>query len=234
MKGAPKMNGISRADFTARRQTEAFFEDCPDKRAGSFKRDSGESSTLKTSIGDMDTYTPSGNYGNLKSKAAGTKKERSEADMKILKSAARLSNRTVSEFQEMVREFFAAQAGSKTSGGAVSPDIDLTEYGVPKAAADEIERLSAKYGYSVGSSGVGENDFWGVEATAKRIFDFAVSLSGGDAETMAMLQDTVHEAFKGCEKLFEGSLPDISYQTLDRIDEFFGEYAEQSVSDTDA
>ncbi len=96
---------------------------------------------------------------------------------------------------------------------------------MPREAVDELRRLDAQYGSAEATGAVGEDDFWGVEATAQRIFDFAVALSGGDVEKMETLKEVVQKAFEKCEKLCGKTLPDISYRTCDRVDALFDAYA---------
>ncbi|HWQ51424.1 MAG TPA: hypothetical protein VN369_06425 [Terriglobales bacterium] len=157
-------------------------------------------------------------------------KERTGSDLKILHAAIEQSQITVSRFKEMVASLLYQQAEYRAGKTISLTDLDLTAIGVPKAAADELVRLSGKYGNVEAAGAVGQDDYFGVDATAKRIFDFAVSLSGGDPETMEMLKGVVQKAFKECEKLFGGTLPDISYQTLDRVNSLFCDFEKQSQS----
>lgn len=152
------------------------------------------------------------------------KKVRSESDARILNDAFEQLRQTESAFKQMLVGMLKNQANYHNGDPIYLNDLDLTKVGVPQAAADEIQRLSAKYGNVEATDAVGENDFWGVNQTAQRIFDFAVSLSGGDKDKLEMLKNSVMKGFKEAENLFGGSLPDISYQTLDKINELFDNY----------
>jgi hypothetical protein len=68
---------------------------------------------------------------------------------------------------------------------------------------------------------VAEDGFWGVEATSKRILDFAKAISGGDPSKIDMLEDAFKEAYKEAEEAFGGELPEISQQTYDKVLEGF-------------
>ncbi len=71
-----------------------------------------------------------------------------------------------------------------------------------------------------------ENDpEWGVEATAKRLLDFAKTISGGDVSKADMLMDAVEKGFKAAEKVL-GGLPSISQKTLEKVREGFKEWKE--------
>lgn len=219
------MNGITRSDFNPYRQSDTLFEDNNRmKEPGTRGKEAGAASIEDSQAEDADTYTPSVICKTTNAPASRSDNSRSEDDIDILNSAIELSEKTISEFKDMVNEIIYNQGGRHLLRIQTADNVELTDYGITKAASDEINVLSDEYGYTVGTGGIGEDDFWGVNATAQRIFEFAVSLSGGDLESMKMLKNTVHEAFKGCEGLFGGKLPDISYQTLDKIDSLFEEF----------
>jgi hypothetical protein len=82
------------------------------------------------------------------------------------------------------------------------------------AAFQAAEATSAKH-----------DDFWGVEATAERIFTFAASIAGDDEGMLAKMRDAFMKGFRAAEGSSagggRGSLPSISYQTRDRVLEMF-------------
>lgn len=181
----------------------------------------------KSASVDAGTYSPT-RLEKTAEQGSGVPKERTGSDLKILHAAIEQSQKTVSRFKEMVASLLRQQAEYHTGKAFSLANVDLTAIGAPKAAADELARLSEKYGNVEGVGAVGQDDYFGVDATAKRIFDFAVSLSGGDPETMEMLKGVIQKTFKECEKLFGGTLPDISYQTLDKINSLFCDFEKQS------
>jgi len=222
------MNGISRPGVNIYQKSDTLLKNTNEKRNPTVSTQTAASAgrLVMSPSTDAVIYTPTNLDKTVKQRTDG-KKDRSEYDVEVLNSAIATSRKTISEFRELVRKLIYKQAEHHTDRSSNTPSVNLTEIGVPQAAADEINRLSAKFGYVAWTGEVGENDYWGVDATAQRIFDFAVSLSGGDQETLGMLKESIHKAFKECEELFGGKLPDISYKTLDKIDALFDEYEKQ-------
>lgn len=71
---------------------------------------------------------------------------------------------------------------------------------------------------------VSDDGEWGVDATANRILDFAVAISGGDPSKISTLRDAVNKGFAAAGKVWGGSLPEISNKTLAKIMEGFDEW----------
>lgn len=219
------MDGISPSGAAGYRQTDAL----PKGNTGKKMPEDGAQNPasvdrfVKAPPKNTQAYTPEDLIYKAKEKAD-PRKNRSENDVETLNSALAASEKTVSAFREMIRKLLERQAESRGAKRAETLGESLAKVGIPQAVADEIDRLSEKYGPAELTGEAGEKEFWGVEATARRIFDFAVSLSGGDKENMKVLRESVHKAFAECEKLFGGKLPDISYQTLDKINSLFDEY----------
>lgn len=117
-----------------------------------------------------------------------------------------LSN-NMSAFRMMVQGLIQKQGAAAGMGSAM--DI-LLEIG-------EATQLSAQQAIS-------EDGEWGVEQTAQRILDFAMALSGGDPEKAAMLRGAFEKGFEAAEKVWGGTLPDISYQTRERVLKGFDEW----------
>lgn len=74
---------------------------------------------------------------------------------------------------------------------------------------------------------IGEQGYWGVEQTSSRIFDFAVALSGGDADKMDELEKAFEKGFKQAEKTWGGQLPEICQKTREEVQSKFKNYREQ-------
>lgn len=72
---------------------------------------------------------------------------------------------------------------------------------------------------------VADGGYFSVDATAGRILDFAVALSGGDPGRIDVLRDAVERAFTQAERMFGGELPEISHQTLEAVRNGFDEWA---------
>jgi hypothetical protein len=68
---------------------------------------------------------------------------------------------------------------------------------------------------------VSEDGYFGVEATANRIVDFAKALSGGNPAKAEMLKEAFMTGFEQAEELWGDELPEISKQTKARTEELF-------------
>lgn len=75
---------------------------------------------------------------------------------------------------------------------------------------------------------VADDGYWGVEATANRILDFAKAISGGDPAKIATLKNAVQKGFSEAGKVWGGNLPEISHKTLAKIMEGFDEWEKSS------
>lgn len=64
---------------------------------------------------------------------------------------------------------------------------------------------------------VAEDGYFGVEKTAQRIFDFAVSLAGNDPSRIDAIKAGIEDGFAQAEEAWGGTLPDISYETRDTL-----------------
>ena len=62
----------------------------------------------------------------------------------------------------------------------------------------------------------GEDDYWGVEKTAQRIVDFVFKGAGDDLEKLKAGREGVVRGLKEAEKAWGGTLPGISYDTIDK------------------
>lgn len=79
-------------------------------------------------------------------------------------------------------------------------EIDLKELTQPQA-----QELVADEGY------------FGVEKTSDRIFNFAVGIAGGDPSRLDAIKEGVEKGFQEALDAFGGWLPEISYDTFDRV-----------------
>lgn len=55
-----------------------------------------------------------------------------------------------------------------------------------------------------------------IENVSSRLVDFAKAISGGDKSKISLMRDSIKEGFSEAEKAFGGTLPEISYKTLER------------------
>ena len=80
----------------------------------------------------------------------------------------------------------------------------------------------------------GSEDFWGAEKTANRILDFAKSLAGSDPENFKKVKAAFEKGFGECEKIWGDKLPDVCYDTLDKVRSGFDEWEKELNSGSDA
>jgi hypothetical protein len=64
---------------------------------------------------------------------------------------------------------------------------------------------------------IAEDGYFGVEQTSARVVDFAIALAGGDVGRLNAIKEGVEKGFNEAQQAFGGSLPDISYKTLDAV-----------------
>ncbi len=88
---------------------------------------------------------------------------------------------------------------------------------------NQLEEITGKK--SDGIEGAAE-DYWGAEATAKRIFDFAKNLAGDNNELIDTLKDAFLKGFGMAEKAYgKGkSLPGVCYETKELVLGMFDEW----------
>lgn len=86
----------------------------------------------------------------------------------------------------------------------------------------DIENLSPQEAQKL----IEEDGYFGVEQTSERIFTFAAGMIAGDPERIEAVRRGIEQGFAEAEKAFGGSLPEISYQTIDRLNEKLDDLAE--------
>ena len=79
-----------------------------------------------------------------------------------------------------------------------------------------------------------EEDYWGAEKTANRILDFAKDLAGDDSDKFDTLKKAFEQGFSETEKYFggKGKLPTVSYDTYDRVQKGFDDWANELAGTT--
>ena len=142
------------------------------------------------------------------SKSAARKAETYKPDIdKINEMKANLKN-NLAAFSKMV------YSEVKTQGNKSNDTLKALLNGVLGMTQEEA------------AASVSEDGDWGVEATANRILDFAVALSGGDPEKIELLRNAVQKGFDAAGSVWGGDLPQISHDTLARVMKGFDEWAE--------
>ena len=111
-------------------------------------------------------------------------------------------------------ERFGTQAGIKSFLDSGRIDLSQLMYnGKPITALSRPEAEAL----------ISDDGYFGVENTAMRIFNFAAAQAGDDLEKLQVARDAVLKGFREAEDLFGGTLPDISYQTIDKVLELIDE-----------
>ncbi|MGN0610189.1 MAG: hypothetical protein ACI4JI_00265 [Ruminiclostridium sp.] len=103
--------------------------------------------------------------------------------------------------------------------------------------SDELKsQIEEATGKKIEEENTESEDYWGAEATAKRIFDFAKSLAGDDSKYADTLKDAFIKGFGLAEKSYGGKnkLPKVCYETYDKVIDMFDSWGKDSDSKTDA
>jgi hypothetical protein len=72
---------------------------------------------------------------------------------------------------------------------------------------------------------IGENGYYGVKQTSQRLLDFAKAITGGDPSKIEDMRKYIQKGFDEVERMFGGTLPQISYQTLAAVMQGLDEWA---------
>ncbi len=64
---------------------------------------------------------------------------------------------------------------------------------------------------------IAEDGYFGVEQTSERIFQFVLGLAGNDPARLDEVLRGIDQGFAEAEKIWGGTLPDISYQTREAL-----------------
>ena len=116
----------------------------------------------------------------------------------------------------------------------------ITGQGKTLGQTDSIWSFLAKGDFTVDAQtkaqaekDIAEDGYWGVEQTSQRIFDFAMALTGGDADKMEEMRGAFEKGFKQATKTWGRELPDISQRTYGAVQSLFDEY-KNKMEDTSA
>lgn len=89
-----------------------------------------------------------------------------------------------------------------------------------------LESIMKNYGLDYIESD-GSEDFWGAEKTANRILDFAKNLVGNDPEAFEKVKNAFEKGFGECEGIWGGKLPEVCYDTVDRVRQGFDDWEKE-------
>jgi hypothetical protein len=151
------------------------------------------------------TYKPAYNKGAARAENRNVNSEDFRA--KAGRSARQLKNQAVSEM-------VSAQVNGQANGVSTKLKFGRSPEGLNALRA--AEATSAKH-----------SDYWGVEATAERIFTFAKTLAGGDDSKFQTMKNAFLEGFRQASGARGGNLPSISFQTRDRVLEMFNAWEQE-------
>lgn len=127
------------------------------------------------------------------------------AEASLVTYGREVSAEVVSESYLLLRDLVAKTL--QEQGATFRLTINGVEKGIEDLTQAEAQELIAEDGY------------FGVEQTSERIVEFAIGLAGGDPGRLDAILQGIDQGFREAEKAFGGTLPEISYQTYDAIQE---------------
>lgn len=138
---------------------------------------------------------------------SGNKKLNAES----LRKVQQLSERTHASLKALVRNMLKQQGIHYKEAVSLLDESDESAGVVTIMPESPDETKSA------------EQDYWGVEATATRIMNFAKSLAGDDPSKIAELKEAVIQGFAEAERIL-GGLPQVSQDTYNEVMRLFDEW----------
>lgn len=137
-----------------------------------------------------------------KSKAAG-QTYKPDASL-IAKMKADAEART-SQLQSIVEKMLSKQANTYGKANDIWSVLSSGNF-----TADPITKAQAQ-------ADIAEDGYWGVKQTSQRILDFATALTGGDPSKIDKMRAAFEKGYEKAQRMWGGSLPDISRQTYDAV-----------------
>ena len=113
------------------------------------------------------------------------------------------------------------------------PKEELTEEGLSGKLKDFFTDLEVDPETAAqAQKDISEDGYYGVKQTADRILKFAKAMAGNDPEKLETMYEAVHKGFKDAEKIWGGSLPEISSKTLEAIEQGFDDWRKEIAGGT--
>ncbi len=165
-----------------------------------------------------DTFTPA--Y----TKKSAQKKEVDNADRSQFRTVAQSK---ADHLASVVETIISHQASSTTNKNA--KQIELSD-----ELKSQIEEATGKKFESEDVTDKESSaDYWGAEATAKRMFEFAKNLAGNDSKYADSLKDAFIKGFGLAEKAYggKGKLPSVCYETYDKVIDMFDSWGKEKTED---
>lgn len=166
-----------------------------------------------------DTFTPA--Y----TKKSAQKKEVGNADRSQFRTVAQSK---ADHLASVVETLISHQASNASGKGA--KQIELSD----ELKSQIEEATGKKFESEEVSDKENSEDYWGAEATAKRMFEFAKNLAGNDSKYADSLKDAFIKGFGLAEKAYggKGKLPSVCYETYDKVIDMFDSWSKGKTDDT--
>ena len=162
-----------------------------------------------------ETFTPA--Y----TKKSAQKKEVDNTDKSQFRTVAQSK---ADHLASVVETLISHQAASTTNKNAKK--IELSD--------DLKSQIEEATGKKIDSEETETEDYWGAEATAKRMFEFAKNLAGNDSKYAEKLKDAFIKGFGLAEKAYggKGKLPSVCYDTYDKVIDMFDSWGKEKADDS--
>lgn len=175
------------------------------------------------------TSTATSSYGNTSKKSVSSKESTYGTDTAaVYEQSSDVKN---AASNKALAQKLKADAENRVSQMRSLVEDMLTKQGHAINKADDMWKILASGNFTVDSAtakeaqaAISDDGYWGVNQTSQRIFDFALSLSGGDSEQMDKMLEAFKKGFSQATKTWGGALPDISSRTYDAVLEKFESY----------
>lgn len=151
------------------------------------------------------------------------------------------SDKTVSSVSSKDRKAVIAQLKADTEQRMAQMQSLVTKMfqkqGITIGTADDMWKILASGKFTADADtiaqakeDISEDGYWGVNQTSDRLIDFAIALSGGDADKMEEMVKAVDKGFKLATKSWGSELPSISQDTYSATMNKFDAWFEQNGS----
>lgn len=175
-------------------------------------------------------------YQNYSSYTAAAKKSEGTDSVEnkgVVYESSNISKMSESERATLVSQLKADQENRQAQLASLVQDM-ISKQGNTYGQATDMWKFLASGEFTVDAAtkaaaqeAISEDGYWGVKQTSQRIFDFAMSLSGGDEEKMKKMQEAVEKGFKEATKAWGKDLPGISGDTKKAVDKLFDDFYSQ-------
>ena len=180
------------------------------------------------------SFTPAYTKATVTDNRSGTAKDSTSPDSKVTEQEAKKQAEKKSEEKEVVDNKPVMQKSVTQTKNELMRDMVMktitgqADDSHKTGAMKELEEILRSYSDDDDEEEKDE-DYWGAEATANRILDFAKELANGDNEKFDTLRKAFEQGFSESEKYFggKGKLPSVSYETYDRVQKGFDDWAKQ-------